>query len=292
MVIACLSAAALASGDPRREAAQAAFAEAERLRVAGGKSLAAAIAKYELALGAWRALGERNWEAATINGMALAHEAAGSPERALACYGEAQALAHAARDGRGEAGILLNRGALLLQLKREQEALDALERAVSLYQAARDRAGEASACIEVRKVYERVGNALMAAEAEARSRDALAGRDVLFVGNVVDRSIARVLPKYPTGSGAARGAVTVEVLIAEDGEVIFAVPVEGQSHFYEEAVAAARKWRFAPTLQDGVAVQVRGRIVFGFNQRRGRQDMTTFNVPRTPVTLESSVPDT
>jgi protein TonB len=77
----------------------------------------------------------------------------------------------------------------------------------------------------------------------------------------------RVEPSYPALAKAARvsGAVVVEVTVDEAGSVIQARAVSGHPLLKEAAVAAARGWRFSPTLLTGTPVKVIGTITFNFN---------------------------
>jgi protein TonB len=76
----------------------------------------------------------------------------------------------------------------------------------------------------------------------------------------------RVEPSYPPLARAARvgGSVTVEIMIDESGNVTSARAVSGHPLLKESAVAAARGWRFRPTLLTGVPVKVIGTITFNF----------------------------
>jgi TonB family protein len=76
-----------------------------------------------------------------------------------------------------------------------------------------------------------------------------------------------VKPSYPAAAKAMqlRGKVTVQILIDENGRVTSAQAVDGHRLFYQQAVAAARKSVFSPTLLSGEKVKVRGMIVYNFN---------------------------
>lgn len=77
----------------------------------------------------------------------------------------------------------------------------------------------------------------------------------------------RVQPNYPPLAKAARvsGAVLVEVLVDEDGNVISAQALSGHPLLKDEAVSAALEWKFRPTQLGGVPVKVIGTITFNFN---------------------------
>ena len=79
--------------------------------------------------------------------------------------------------------------------------------------------------------------------------------------------ITRVQPTYPPLAKAAQvsGAVEVEVLVDEDGNVAYARALSGHDLLKSSAVDAARGWKFSPTLLNGNAVQVIGTITMNFS---------------------------
>jgi TonB family protein len=76
----------------------------------------------------------------------------------------------------------------------------------------------------------------------------------------------RVEPAYPPLAKAAKvsGSVVVEVTLDEEGKVISARAISGHPLLKDAAVAAARAWKFAPTMLEGVPVKVIGTITFNF----------------------------
>jgi Ca-activated chloride channel family protein len=81
------------------------------------------------------------------------------------------------------------------------------------------------------------------------------------------KAISLPVPVYPEAARSARvyGIVSVEVIIDEQGKVIEARAVSGQSVLHSSAVAAARRARFAPTKLSGQPVKVTGVIYYRFN---------------------------
>jgi Ca-activated chloride channel family protein len=73
-------------------------------------------------------------------------------------------------------------------------------------------------------------------------------------------------PLYPPGAKRLRasGVVTVEVLLDEDGKVVSARAIEGNTMLREAAVYAARQARFSPTILSGHPVKVSGVITYKF----------------------------
>ena len=73
-------------------------------------------------------------------------------------------------------------------------------------------------------------------------------------------------PAYPAAAKAVRagGAVSVQVLISENGSVISASAVSGHPMLRAAAEGAARGARFSPTLLSGQPVKVSGVITYNF----------------------------
>lgn len=94
-------------------------------------------------------------------------------------------------------------------------------------------------------------------------------------------------PAYPAAAKALRasGAVSVEVLIDETGNVISANAVSGHPLLRQASVQAARGAKFKPTMLDGEAVKVKGVIVYNFVLPKEDDDSEeTGNVPVTGMT--------
>jgi TonB family protein len=86
-------------------------------------------------------------------------------------------------------------------------------------------------------------------------------------GGVVNgKAINLPKPAYPPAAMAvgASGAVNVEVIIDESGNVISAKAVSGHPLLQSAAEEAARKAQFSPTLLQGQAVKVKGVLVYQF----------------------------
>jgi TonB family protein len=73
-------------------------------------------------------------------------------------------------------------------------------------------------------------------------------------------------PAYPAIARAAHasGAVNVQVLVDENGNVLTARAVSGHPLLQASAAAAARQAKFKPTLLSGQPVKVTGIIVYNF----------------------------
>jgi len=76
-------------------------------------------------------------------------------------------------------------------------------------------------------------------------------------------------PEYPSIAKSARasGAVPVQVVVDEHGEVIAARPLAGHPLLRESAARAALRTRFTPTLLEGRPIKIAGVISFSFSLR-------------------------
>lgn len=81
------------------------------------------------------------------------------------------------------------------------------------------------------------------------------------------RAINLPRPEYPPGARNmhAEGVVNVEVLLDEQGKVISAKALDGNTLLRSAAVEAARLARFSPTVLSGKAVKVTGVITYKFS---------------------------
>jgi len=92
--------------------------------------------------------------------------------------------------------------------------------------------------------------------------------DVPFQAGIINgKAISLPKPQYPLNAKnlRAEGTVTVEVLLDEEGKVISARAVEGNTVLRQAAVNAARLARFTPTILSGQPVKVTGLIMYKFS---------------------------
>jgi len=88
-----------------------------------------------------------------------------------------------------------------------------------------------------------------------------------IMGGVLNgKAIHLEVPKYPQSARKAHesGEVRVQVLISEEGVVIWANATEGPENLRDASVEAARKSRFTPTRLMGQPVKVNGVIIYNF----------------------------
>ena len=89
-----------------------------------------------------------------------------------------------------------------------------------------------------------------------------------IAGGVVNgKATSLPKPAYPAAARAvgAKGAVNVQVLIDERGNVVSASAISGHALLRAAATAAARRAKFAPTQLSGQPVKVSGVITYVFN---------------------------
>ena len=89
------------------------------------------------------------------------------------------------------------------------------------------------------------------------------------VGGKVQRAnlIRQVRPRYPARARQARiqGTVILEAIISEQGSVENLRVVKGHPLLIRSALEAVRRWRYKPTVLNGVPVEVITRITVRFN---------------------------
>jgi TonB family protein len=106
-----------------------------------------------------------------------------------------------------------------------------------------------------------------AAKAATADREKARPRKLTVSSGVLEGSaVKKVQPLYPPEAKAAKvsGAVRIQILVSEEGNVIEAVVVEGPVLLRESALAAARQWVFRPTELAGQPVKLAGILNFKF----------------------------
>jgi TonB family protein len=94
-----------------------------------------------------------------------------------------------------------------------------------------------------------------------------APKQISVSGGVLQGSaIRKVQPPYPPIAKAAKasGAIQVQILVSETGEVIEANVISGHPLLRDAALQAARQWQFKPTELSGRPVKVQGILTFNF----------------------------
>lgn len=90
--------------------------------------------------------------------------------------------------------------------------------------------------------------------------------DMVSGGVVNGKAVNLVKPPYPPAAKAVRaaGAVNVEVVIDEQGNVVSANAISGHPLLRPSAESAARSSKFSPTILSGKPVKIRGVIIYTF----------------------------
>jgi TonB family protein len=97
--------------------------------------------------------------------------------------------------------------------------------------------------------------------------NAEAPKKITVSGGVLQGSaIRKVQPPYPPIAKAAKasGAVQVQILVSETGEVIEASAISGHPLLRDAALQAARQWQFKPIELSGKPVKAQGILTFNF----------------------------
>ena len=116
-----------------------------------------AIARFERAIAVARDVGYRLLEVQALNNLGIAYKNVGEYARALKAYGEALTVAHVAKMPL-EAGVLNNLGSLQEKLGQYDEARDAQLQALALARSAGNRATEARALSSIGRAYDGLGD--------------------------------------------------------------------------------------------------------------------------------------
>ncbi|HEX8118993.1 MAG TPA: TonB family protein, partial [Pyrinomonadaceae bacterium] len=112
---------------------------------------------------------------------------------------------------------------------------------------------------------------------------------VISGGVLNNKAVSKPLPAYPplARAASAQGAVTVQVVVDEQGRVTSAQAVSGHPLLQRAAVEAAKQAQFSPTLLSGQPVKVSGVITYNFALTNGaasasESESTTTAAPPTP----------
>jgi tetratricopeptide (TPR) repeat protein len=102
-------------------------------------------------------LGEKGWEAATLNSMGLTYDAFGYRERALVHYNQALVLSREVGERDGEAATLTNMGVSYSELGYDERGLECYLEALTLYRAIGSKKGEAGNLNNLGSAYSNLG---------------------------------------------------------------------------------------------------------------------------------------
>lgn len=148
--------AAVAS-DRKRVEAERAFAEGRVLYDRGGDASAEAVKRFDAALGLWRELGDRSWEALTLTQLGWTHVTLSRYGEAIDSLGRALAIFREVKDLTGEGKAANGLGMVFNDSKQYDKARDAYERALAVRRELKDRRGEGVTLANLGQVYENLG---------------------------------------------------------------------------------------------------------------------------------------
>ena len=85
-------------------------------------------------------------------------------------------------------------------------------------------------------------------------------------GILNSKVVSKVLPTYPAKAKekGVQGTVEIQVLVNEDGEVIFTNPQSGPEELWAESVKAAVAAKFSPFTLAGKPAKRTGRLIYDF----------------------------
>jgi len=172
--------------DKYRVAAESLFREAEQSRQGTLEARRKGVEKYYEALDLYRRVGDRKWEAETLNNVGLVYHSLGEMQKALDIYNEALPLRLAVGDRRGEAITLNNIGLVYRSLGEMQKALEKYNEALPLRRAVGDRRGEAITLNNIGMVYRSLGEMQKALE---KYNEALPIFQTITVGDRADQAV-------------------------------------------------------------------------------------------------------
>lgn len=138
-------------------AGQAAYAEAERARLARPAKRQEAIKKYEAAMMLYRAGGERSGEASALTNIGVVYNQLGERQKALEYLNQALSLHKLVGNQREAARTFIYMGFASSALLERQKALEYFNEALRLSQAVGDGSGEASALQAISGIYSALG---------------------------------------------------------------------------------------------------------------------------------------
>jgi tetratricopeptide (TPR) repeat protein len=112
---------------------------------------------FDSVLNILRDLGEKGWEAATLNSMGLAYDAFGYSERALVYYNQALVLSREVGERDGEAATLTNMGVSYSELGYGERGLEYYLEALTIYRVIGSKKGEAGNFNNLGSAYSNLG---------------------------------------------------------------------------------------------------------------------------------------
>ncbi|MCU1268363.1 MAG: hypothetical protein JWM21_4681 [Acidobacteria bacterium] len=131
--------------DKQRIAAERLLAEANKLSGQGAAATGPTVAKAQLALALWREIGDRYWQAQTLDLIGLAFNDGSKFEQAIESYNQALTIRREVKDRYGEADTINRLGGVYYTDSRYEKAIDYYDQALVLYRQLKYRMGEGDA---------------------------------------------------------------------------------------------------------------------------------------------------
>ncbi|MBS1810836.1 MAG: CHAT domain-containing protein [Acidobacteria bacterium] len=141
--------------DKQRIAAERLLIEVDQLT--GQTSLQQRLEKSQQALALWRELGDRYWEAFTLNLLGDLQRTLRRYEQAIGYYSQALAVRRELKDQRGEAITLFALGNAYRLLAQHEKAIEYLNQSLAIRRALKDRRNEANTLALIGGIYGLLG---------------------------------------------------------------------------------------------------------------------------------------
>jgi tetratricopeptide (TPR) repeat protein len=151
--------------------------------------LDAALVEFNGAAEFYRALGNREGEAAVLNAIGVVHKRRNEFEEAISCYQSSIDLKEQLGDRRGVAASLGNLGLVYKLMGKRDEALEAFEKSLAIRQEIGDKVGTSTALNKIGQIYQNYGKhqeALNYFERSYETRKEIGAKD-LMASSLSDR---------------------------------------------------------------------------------------------------------
>lgn len=148
---------ATVAADRKRVDAERVFAEGRRLYDESNGVAPEAEKRFTAALGVWREIGDREWEALTLTHLGWTHSATGRNEQAIDSLSRALAIFQEVKDRTGEGKAANGLGIAFNDTKQYVRARDSYELALAIRRELKDRRGEGVTLANLGDVYMNLG---------------------------------------------------------------------------------------------------------------------------------------
>lgn len=143
--------------DKSRMTAESLLNEAASLAERKGSGLQLAIEKYQQAKALWHGLGDRYWEAQTLNELARCHSSVRRDEAAIEGFEQALAISRDLKDRASQGRALNGLGNAHRMLGHSEKAFELIEQALAISREIKDRIGEGNSLNNLGAAYREAG---------------------------------------------------------------------------------------------------------------------------------------